>query len=297
MEVGGQPALFPGRLQLDVRELNRCRRAGTAAPAGTVKGQNRQRCAGDPSGTERASAHHRLIVRAVRCPRNAQTRDQAESGGPRVDDPEGIALLRDVLVEAGFTPSAVRDALATEVASGRDSAELPLYLYMLRGGGELATLIKLFLLDLEVPAAEAEEALAPLPLDRLEAMGVLTVAGGKARRPTIELVPTEDLLVACDAFQKELTRPDHVLGVSPPARVLAWLTVRAAGRAGARPRHRQRPPGAARRASRRAGHRRSTSIRARSRFAALQRRAERRSTGSSSARATSSSRSRARSST
>jgi methylase of polypeptide subunit release factors len=154
----------------------------------------------------------------------AQTRDQAERG-PRVDDPEGIALLRDVLVEAGFTPSAVRDTLATEVASGRDSAEMPLYLYMLRGGGKLATLIKLFLLDLEVTAAEAEEALAPLALDRLEAMGVLTVTGGKAKAD-IELVPTEDMLVACDAFQKELTRPDHVLGVSPPARVLAWLTVR-----------------------------------------------------------------------
>ena len=154
----------------------------------------------------------------------AQTRDQAE-GGPRVDDPDGIALLRDVLVEAGFTPSAVRDTLATEVASGRDSAEMPLYLYMLRGGGKLATLIKLFLLDLEVTEAEAEEALAPLALDRLEAMGVLTVAGGKAKAD-IELVPTEDMLVACDAFQKELTRPDHVLGVSPPARVLAWLTVR-----------------------------------------------------------------------
>ena len=49
---------------------------------------------------------------------------------------------------------------------------------------------------------------------------------GGAAKALIELVPTEDLLLACDAFQKELTRPDHVLGVSPPARVLAWLTVR-----------------------------------------------------------------------
>ena len=151
----------------------------------------------------------------------------AQSGdeGPGTDDPDGIALLRSVLLDAGFTQAAVREALATEVASGRDSAEMPLYLYMLRGGGKLATLIKLFLLDLEVTEAEAEEALAPLALDRLEAMGVLTVAGGKAKAD-IELVPTEDMLVACDAFQKELTRPDHVLGVSSPARVLAWLTVR-----------------------------------------------------------------------
>ncbi|HWE81401.1 MAG TPA: methyltransferase [Gaiellaceae bacterium] len=145
--------------------------------------------------------------------------------GPRTDDLEGIALLRSVLADAGFTPSAVRDALATEVATGRDSAELPLYLHMLSEGGLLATLIKLFLLDLEVPATDAEAALAPLALDRLEAMGVLARKGDSVTS-CVELVPTDELMIACDAFQKELTRPDHVLGVSPPARVLAWLTIR-----------------------------------------------------------------------
>jgi SAM-dependent methyltransferase len=145
--------------------------------------------------------------------------------GPRIDDPEGIALLRSAIVEAGYTPDAVREALATEVASGRDSAELPLYLHMLSGGGRLATLIKLFLLDLDVTAADAEEALPGL-VGRLEEMGVLERTGEDVTA-AVELVPTEDLLIACDAFQKELSRPDHVLGVSPPARVLAWLTVRA----------------------------------------------------------------------
>src|SRR5207344_3341100 len=108
---------------------------------------------------------------------------------------------------------------------GRDSAELPLYLHLLEDGGEVATLIRLFLLDLEVSAADAEAALADLPLERLETMGVLERRGDGAKA-LIELVPTEDLLIACDAFQEELTHPDHVLGVSPPARVLAWLTVR-----------------------------------------------------------------------
>ncbi len=145
--------------------------------------------------------------------------------GPRTDDPEGIELLRSILVEAGFTPSGVRDALATEVATGRDSAELPLYLRMLEGGGVLATLIKLFLLDLEVSETDAGEALAGLSLARLEAMGVISHADGKVSAP-FELVPTDDLLIACDAFQKELATADHVLGVSSPARVLAWLTVR-----------------------------------------------------------------------
>src|SRR5215813_6350115 len=86
--------------------------------------------------------------------------------GPRLDDLEGIDLLRSVLVDADYTPDAVRESLATEVAAGRDSAELPLYLHMLEGGGALATAIKLFLLDIEVEAAEAEAALPGL-VDRL----------------------------------------------------------------------------------------------------------------------------------
>ena len=153
----------------------------------------------------------------------AQTSDAADA--PRVDDREGIALLRTVLLEAGYTPAAVGERLSTEVAAGRDSAELPLYLHMLRDGGRVATLIKLFLLDVETPASEAAAALDPLPLSRLEAMGILKTVGETAR-PAVELVPSENLLLACDPFRDELTKPDHVLGPSPPARVLAWLTVR-----------------------------------------------------------------------
>jgi methylase of polypeptide subunit release factors len=145
--------------------------------------------------------------------------------GPRTDDLDGIARLRSIFVDAGYTPDGVRDALLTEVSTGRDSAELPLYLHMLEGGGVLATLIKLFLLDLDVPAADAEAALAGLSLERLETMGVLHRLGDRVSS-ALELVPFDDLLLACDAFQKELATSDHVLGVSSPARVLAWLTVR-----------------------------------------------------------------------
>ena len=94
-----------------------------------------------------------------------------------------------------------------------------------QAGGALATLIKLFLLDLDVPAADAEAALPGLSLERLEGMGVLRRRGDQVSAG-IELVPSDDLLIACDAFQKELATSDHVLGVSSPARVLAWLTVR-----------------------------------------------------------------------
>ena len=155
---------------------------------------------------------------------------------PSTDDPEGIALLRSALVDAGYTPSAVREALATEVASGRDSAELPLYLQMLQNGGQLAALIKLFLLDLEVTAEEAEEALPGL-VDRMEAMRVLERRGDTVKA-LVEIVPTEDLLIACDAFQQELARSDHVLGRLPAgkgARVADGAHARSAGRSTSEP--------------------------------------------------------------
>src|SRR5581483_7089664 len=88
----------------------------------------------------------------------------AAGSGPATDDPEGIERLRAVLDDAGYTAAAVREALATEVSSGRDSAELPLYLRVLPAGERLTTLIKLFLLGVGVPEADAAEALAPLSL-------------------------------------------------------------------------------------------------------------------------------------
>ena len=164
-----------------------------------------------------------------------RARRGAEDEGPRLDDPEGIALLRSALVDAGYTPDAVREALATEVAAGRDSAELPLYLHMLEGGGALAALIKLFLLDLEVSADEAEEALPGL-VDRMEAMRVLERRG--------------DAVKALDRDRPDGGPPARLRrvpeGARPPrprarrlaARPGARMADRArAGRARARPRH------------------------------------------------------------
>jgi methylase of polypeptide subunit release factors len=130
-----------------------------------------------------------------------------------------------VLDDAGYDQDTVQGLLSTEVASSRDSLELPLYLRLLPQGERVSSLVKLFLLGAEVAAREAADALAPVPLERLEAMGVLTRDADRVEA-AIELVPTGELLIACDRFRDELERPDHVLGLSPPTRVLASLTVR-----------------------------------------------------------------------
>ena len=145
--------------------------------------------------------------------------------GPGIDDAGAIGELRRVLEGAGYTREAVEEALSTDVAGSRDSAELPLYLRLLPAGDRLSTLVKLFLLGVVVPEADATAALAPIPLARLESMGVMARADGGFESP-IELVPTDDLIIASDRFREELDRPDHVLGLSPPTRVLASLTTR-----------------------------------------------------------------------
>jgi Methyltransferase small domain len=154
-----------------------------------------------------------------------QRSDQVARRGPLTHDPEAIAGFRRALEDAGYTETAVKDALATEVSTSRDSTELPLYLRMLPEGEPLSALIKLFLLGVTVPVRDAAAALQPVPLARVEALGVVGIDGDVVR-PLCELVPKGDLLIACDRFDEELTRPDHVLGISPPTNALAALTVR-----------------------------------------------------------------------
>jgi SAM-dependent methyltransferase len=136
-----------------------------------------------------------------------------------------VSLLRTALGRAGFTAAAVGGLLGSGDALGRDSAELPLYQRQLPAAEPLATLVRLFVLGVPVAAGEAAFALAPLPLERAVSLGALHALGDGVA-PAIELVPADDLIIAADPFRDELSHRDHVPGLSPPARVLAHLTVR-----------------------------------------------------------------------
>ena len=94
------------------------------------------------------------------------------TGEPRADDPEALAALRERLRELRFTGEGIADALGGDTLS-RDPQDVPRYLRQLPEGSPLSPAVKLFLLDVAVGVAEAEEALAPAGLERLERMGVL----------------------------------------------------------------------------------------------------------------------------
>ncbi len=147
--------------------------------------------------------------------------------GPSVDDPEGIALLRKLFERAGYTSPGVTTAFGEDGTFTRDPLDVPLYLRRLEQGTALSTLIKLFLLDLAVPSKEAAQALTPLTLERVEAMGLI-VSSGRETRARVNVFPSGDLVLTSDMYEgdKQPGRADHVLGLSISSRVLSSLTIR-----------------------------------------------------------------------
>lgn len=143
----------------------------------------------------------------------------------RADDAECIALLRGVLDRAGFTVEGVSHALALEDGSEGRPDELPFLLRLLPDGEPLSTLIKLFRLGVAVGRADAASALGPVPLERLAAMGLVTLGTGVVEAE-VSLLPFEDLLIAADRREQRPHRADHVLDVTPPSLLLARLTLR-----------------------------------------------------------------------
>lgn len=151
------------------------------------------------------------------------------SRGPlALDDARTVSRLRRALAGAGYTPEGVRAALGAEGEGSPHLADLAVHLHRLADGEPLSTLIKLFLLGVGVPAAEAERALAPAPLPRLERLG-LVKSNAAGVEPLVRLVPFGDLVLACDRGDDQAPDAqgaDHVAGVHAPSITLAKLAVR-----------------------------------------------------------------------
>jgi SAM-dependent methyltransferase len=144
---------------------------------------------------------------------------------PRADDAATLEALRRRLHALGFTGDGIAKALGGDTFI-RDPDEVPRYVRQLPEGTPLTTAVKLFLLDLALDADEVAAALAPVPLDRLEHLGVVgrADAGVSAR---LALMPLGGLLVACDRYEGPGGgRPDHVVGTSTSSRALAAVTIR-----------------------------------------------------------------------
>jgi hypothetical protein len=170
------------------------------------------------------------------------SRSPSVASGPLgLGDPAAIAELGAALSAAGFSGEGVRAALGSEGVGDtwpkKDahtdarllarSVDIPLYERRLAGVEPLGTIVKLLVLEVPVSVEEARRAFAPLPLERVEALGVVETGGGEARA-RVRVVPHDELLIASDRrVQGEGdSRPDHVAGVHGPSLTLSHLTVR-----------------------------------------------------------------------
>jgi SAM-dependent methyltransferase len=147
---------------------------------------------------------------------------------PRREDT--VDRLRALLEAHRYAGPEATAALGAPIGSEHRPDDLPLYLRRLASPRPLHTLIKLFGLHAAVPEAEARSALAPLSIEELAVLGLVERAETHVR-PLVALAVVEGLVLARDRPDPVTfaVQPDHVLGVSPPALLLAHLTVRRTG--------------------------------------------------------------------
>jgi SAM-dependent methyltransferase len=146
---------------------------------------------------------------------------------PGVRSEEAIGRFRRALERAGFTEQGVRDAMGMDPGSTRPPDDAQVYLRRMAEPSALHTLVKLFVLGVDVPATEAAAALAPLDLEEGSALGLIDRAEGDVRR-ALSIATVQGMWLVHDPLTADPSamRPDHVIGPGPSSRTLSALTVR-----------------------------------------------------------------------
>ena len=141
--------------------------------------------------------------------------------------------LREALTVADFTYDAVAELLGPRAAAALERNETTPGLRRTADGSPLATLVRLFLLQVRVSAADAARALPGL-VEALADEGVLARNGGEVAarldcRPYsvdgLDLWVVSDLTPGLDGAVNRVAA-DHVLGISSASTSLAQLTLR-----------------------------------------------------------------------
>jgi hypothetical protein len=144
-----------------------------------------------------------------------------------LDQPDLVRRLREMLAAAQFTAEKIGDALGTGDEIVSRASEIPVQLRQLERHATLGALVRLFILDLDVPVDQLAPAMAPLTVDDLVQLGIAERRDIMAR-PLVRIVPHDHLLITSDIRLRsgEPAPADHVPGVHRPSVTLAHLTVR-----------------------------------------------------------------------
>ena len=144
-------------------------------------------------------------------------------------DPQaaGVDRLRELLRAQGYLKADLDGLLGAAFGPSHLRSDLPLYERRLADHSPLHSLMKLFGLYVGVPEADARAAFAPLGLEAIEAMGLVERRAGLVHS-RVGLVTSGELVLARDRLAADGSplRPDHVIGLNPPAMQLGALTVR-----------------------------------------------------------------------
>jgi hypothetical protein len=150
-----------------------------------------------------------------------------------VIDDVHVPAVRAALTDASYTVDAVYALLGDDAHSALGRNQTVPALRATRGSSDLATLVRLFALQVAVDRDRAERALPGL-VEPLTAAGFLASSGGEVRA-LIDLRPYGDELndwwIVCDPTpgldgRQAPMDPGYVLGISEASSSLAQLTVR-----------------------------------------------------------------------
>jgi hypothetical protein len=142
-------------------------------------------------------------------------------------DPAAAAALRAALGGVGYSAETIRAALGADEAGNYTPPLDQIALVEDRlNPGPIGTLVRLFVLGSTVGTGEADEALAPLGVERAIAARLLSaVEGGVAGAVRIAPLDESGVIVIYDRLP-EGAEKDEVMAVTPSSRVLEHLTVR-----------------------------------------------------------------------
>ena len=136
--------------------------------------------------------------------------------------------VRGVLDAAGYSDEGILEVLGGEELGSLGGRRVPALLRRTAGGSALETLVRLFVVGVDVDEVAARRAIAPMDLADWVALGLVVPHDGRVRA-ALTLRCYQGLVVASDFRRPEPGRglpPDYVMGITPSTLSLAALTVR-----------------------------------------------------------------------
>lgn len=143
-------------------------------------------------------------------------------------DADVLRRVRGLLDVASYSDEGILGVLGGEELGSLGARRVPALLRRTAGGSPLETLVRLFVIGVDVDDAAARRAVAPMEVADWVGLGLLAPADGGVRA-ALTLRCYQGLVVGSDFRRPDTGHglpPDYVMGITPSTLSLAALTVR-----------------------------------------------------------------------